>query len=109
MAITYKVLGQSNPSANTNTDLYTVPSSTSAVCSTIVICNQASSAATFRIAVRPAGASLTAAHYISYDSNLNPNDSITMTIGITLAETDVISVRSNSTTVSFSLFGSELT
>lgn len=109
MAITYKVLGQSNPSANTNTTLYTVPSSTSAVCSTIVICNQAASAATFRIAVRPVGATLATQHYISYDSNLNANDSITMTIGITLATTDVITVRANTTTVSFSLFGSELT
>ena len=109
MAITYKVLGQSNPSANTNTDLYTVPSSTSAVCSTIVICNQAASAATFRIAVRPAGAAIATSQYISYDSNLNANDSITMTIGITLATTDVVTVRANTTTVSFSLFGSELT
>ena len=109
MAITYKVLGQSNPSANTNTDLYTVPSSTSAVCSTIVICNQASSAATFRVAVRPAGAAIATSQYISYDSNLNANDSITLTIGITLATTDVVTVRANTTTVSFSLFGSELT
>ena len=109
MAITYKVLGQSNPSANTNTDLYTVPSSTSAVCSTIVICNQAASAATFRIAIRPAGAAIATSQYISYDTNVNANDSITMTIGITLATTDVVTVRANTTTVSFSLFGSELT
>jgi hypothetical protein len=109
MAITYKVLGQSNPSANTNTDLYTVPASTSAVCSTIVICNQAASAATFRVAVRPAGAAIATAQYISYDTNVNANDSITMTIGITLATTDVVTVRANTTTVSFNLFGSELT
>lgn len=109
MAITYKVLGQSNPAANTNTTLYTVPSATSAVCSTIVICNQAASAATFRIAVRPAGATIANQHYISYDTNVNANDSITMTIGITLATTDVITVRANTTTVSFNLFGSELT
>ena len=109
MAITYKVLGQSNPAANTNTTLYTVPSSTSAVCSTIVICNQAASAATFRIAVRPAGAAIATQQYISYDTNVNANDSITMTIGITLATTDVVTVRANTTTVSFSLFGSELT
>ena len=109
MVITYKVLGQSNPSANTNTDLYTVPASTSAVCSTMVICNQAASAATFRIAVRPAGASISTPQYISYDTNLNANDSITMTIGITLATTDVVTVRANTTTVSFNLFGSEIT
>ena len=109
MAIIYKVLGQSNPSANTNTTLYTVPATTSAVCSTLVICNQAASAATFRVAIRPAGATLATEHYTSYDTNLNANDSITITIGMTLATTDVITVRANTTTVSFSLFGSEIT
>jgi hypothetical protein len=108
MAITYKVLGQSNPTATTNTDLYTVPATTSAVCSTLVICNQANTAATFRIAVRPAGVTVAAQHYISYDTNLNANDSITMTIGMTLAATDVVTVRASTGTVSFSLFGSEL-
>jgi hypothetical protein len=109
MAITYKVLGQSNPSANTNTDLYTVPSATSSVCSTLVVCNQAATGATFRIAIRPAGATIAAPQYIAYDSTINANDSITLTIGITLAATDVVTVRANSATVSFSLFGSELT
>ena len=109
MAITYKVLGQSNPAANTNTTLSTVPALTSAVCSTIVRCNPAASAATFRIAVRPAGAAIATQQYISYDTNVNANDSITMTIGITLATTDIITVRANTTTVSFNLFGSELT
>jgi hypothetical protein len=109
MAITYKVLGQSNPAANTNTTLYTVPAATSAVCSTLVICNQAASAATFRVAIRPAGATLAAQHYTSYDTNLNANDSITLTIGMTLATTDVITVRASTTTVSFNLFGSEIT
>ena len=109
MAITYKVLGQSNPSANTNTDLYTVPSATSTVCSTLVICNQAATGATFRVAVRPAGATIANQQYIAFDSALNANDSITLTIGMTLAATDVVTVRANSATVSFNLFGSELT
>ena len=108
MAITYKVLGQSNPSANTNTDLYTVPAATSTVCSTLVVCNQAATGTTFRIAVRPAGAAIAAQHYLSYDVNLNANDSITLTIGMTLAATDVVTVRASSATVSFSLFGSEI-
>ena len=108
MAITYKVLGQSNPSANTNTDLYTVPAGKSTVCSTLVVCNQAATAATFRIAVRPAGATISAAQYIAYDSNINANDSITLTIGVTLAATDVVTIRANSATVSFNLFGSEI-
>jgi len=44
MATTYKVLGQSKPSAATNTTLYTVPASTAAVISTLAICNDSASA-----------------------------------------------------------------
>ena len=42
----YLVLGQSNPAATTLTTLYTVPSAKSAVCSTLVVCNQAGYIAT---------------------------------------------------------------
>lgn len=108
MAITYKVLGQSNPSATTNTDLYTVPSLTSTVGSTIQVCNQAASAATYRIAVRPAGVALEAKHYLTYDASVPANDAISLTIGITLASTDVVTVYASTSTVSFNLFGSEI-
>jgi hypothetical protein len=40
MPTTYKVLGQAAPTANTLTDVYTVPSATQAVISTITVCNQ---------------------------------------------------------------------
>lgn len=103
-----KVLGQLNPSATTATTLYTVPSSTSTVVSSITICNQAATAATFRVAIRPAGAGLAASHYIAYDIALPANDTITMVLGITLATTDVVTVYSSSATVSFNIFGSEL-
>ena len=109
MATTYKVLGQQNPSATTLTTLYTVPSSTSAVVSTLMICNQAAATATFRIAIRPAGATLDLKHYLSYDTVIPANDSIALTLGITLATTDVVSVYASTTTLSFSLFGSEIT
>jgi len=108
MATTYKVLGQSNPAATTLTSLYTVPSSTSAVCSTLSICNQGVSA-TFRVAVRPAGAAIAAQHYVVYDNWVNAGDTIFLTIGATLATTDVVSVYSSTATMSFNLFGSELT
>lgn len=108
MATTYKVLGQSNPSATTATTLYTVPSATQAVVSTIVICNQTASAATFRIAVRPAGASLTASQYVAYDVTVGASDSTALTLGITLGATDVITVYASTATLSFSAFGSEI-
>jgi glucose-6-phosphate dehydrogenase assembly protein OpcA len=108
MATTYKVLGQSNPSATTATTLYTVPGSTSTVVSTITVCNQASSAATYRIAVRPAGATLEAKNYIVYGATVAASDTTTLTLGLTLATTDVVTVYASSATLSFNAFGSEI-
>lgn len=108
MATTYKVLGQSNPSATTATTLYTVPAATSTVISTINICNQGASTDTFRIAVRPAGETLAAKHYIAYDTAIPAYDSISLTIGITLATTDVVTVYAGTANLSFNLFGSEI-
>jgi len=106
----YKVLGQvAITSANTDTTLYTVPSSTSSVVSTITACNRGSSATTFRIAVRPAGASIANQHYIVYDAAINANDLLSFTLGLTLATTDVITVRSASTNLTFNAYGTEIT
>ena len=107
MATAYKVLGQSNPSAASDTTLYTVPGSTSTVVSTIVVANLGTSG-TYRIAIRPAGASIANEHYIAYEGALNANDSITWTIGVTLATTDVITVRASNTSFAFNAFGSEI-
>lgn len=107
MATTYKVLGQSAPAATTNTDLYTVPAANSAVCSTLSICNRATST-TYRVAVRPAGATLANSHYIIYDNYVNQYDSVFLTLGVTLAATDVVTVYAGSANLSFSLFGSEI-
>ena len=108
MATTYKVLGQSNPAATTATSLYTVPSSTSTVVSSISICNLASSSATYRIAVRPAGASLANQHYLAYDVTVGASDTTIITVGLTLATTDVITVYSSTANLSFAAFGSEI-
>jgi glucose-6-phosphate dehydrogenase assembly protein OpcA len=108
MPTTYKVLGQSNPSATTATTLYTVPSSTSTIVSTVTVCNQAATAGTYRIAVRPAGATLAAQHYVAYDVSIPANTTDTLTLGLTLATTDVITVYASSTSFSFNAYGSEL-
>ena len=108
MPTTYKVLGQVNPSATTATTLYTVPASTSTVVSTITVCNQASTAATYRIAVRVAGSALSAEEYIVYGATVPASDSTFITVGLTLAATDVVTVYASSATVSFNAFGSEI-
>ncbi len=51
MATTYKVLGQLNPAANTLSNVYTVPAATQAVISTITVCNQSASNASYSISV----------------------------------------------------------
>lgn len=108
MATAYKVLGQSNPSATTNTTLYTVPSATEAVVSTISVANQAASAGTYRIAIRPDGESIAAKHYIAYDVSLPANSTHTFTLGVTLNAADVITVYASSANQSFNAFGSEI-
>lgn len=108
MPTVYKVLGQSAPAATTLTTLYTVPSATDTVVSTIAICNQAGTSATYRIAIRPAGASIANEHYIVYGATVAASDSVLLTLGITLDATDVISVYASSSTMSFSAFGSEI-
>jgi len=109
MPAAYKVLGQSNPSATTATTLYTVPSSTSAVVSTLSVCNIGTSATTFRVAVRPAGETLANKHYLAYDASVAGNDSILLTLGISLATTDVVTVYAGTANLAFSLYGSEIT
>jgi membrane protein YqaA with SNARE-associated domain len=107
MPTTYKVLGQSAPAATTNTDLYTVPAGASAVCSTLAICNRSAST-TFRVAVRPAGAALVNPHYIVFDNWVNQYDTVFLTLGVTLAAGDVVTVFAGAANLSFSLFGSEI-
>jgi glucose-6-phosphate dehydrogenase assembly protein OpcA len=108
MATTYKVLGQSNPSATTATTLYTVPSATEAVVSTIVIANLTASAATFRIAIRPNGATLANSQYIAYDITVGASDSTALTLGITMDAADVITVYASTANLTFTAFGSEI-
>jgi hypothetical protein len=110
MANAYKVLGQVKPSATTATTLYTVPGGSvlSAVCSALSICNMGAAAASFRVAVRVAGAALEDKQYIVYDNYVNPYDTIFLTLGLTFATTDIVTVYCSLATVVFNLFGSEV-
>ena len=109
MPQTHKVLGQSNPAATTLTTVYTVPAATQAIVSTLSVCNTGSTATTYRIAVRPAGASVATQHYVAYDVAIPANDTATLTLGVTLATTDVVSVYAASANVAFHCYGVEIT
>jgi hypothetical protein len=109
MATIYKILGQSLPAATSATTLYTVPSATTAIASTLQVCNQSGTAGSVRVAARPLGAALAPVHYLIYDVAIAANDSISLSIGMCLSATDVVTIYSSSGSISFTLFGSELT
>jgi len=108
MAQNYKVLGQVAPSATTATVIYTVPSSTEAVVSSVTVCNRAGSAGTFRLAVRPDGAALANQHYVVYDAPISANDTVILTIGLTLDASDVLEAYASSADMTFNAYGSEI-
>lgn len=108
MASTPKVLGQVNPTATTATTLYTVPGATNTICSTLTVCNQANADGTFRVAIRVAGAALDPKQYIVYDAPIFANDFVTLSLGLTIAATDIVTIYASSATMSFNLFGTEI-
>jgi hypothetical protein len=109
MATTYKVLGQSKPTAASLSAAYTVPAATTATVSTITVANQSATATSFRISVAVAGAADTASQYLYYDIAIPGNNTFATTIGITLGAGDVVRVYNTLATCSFNIFGVENT
>ena len=105
---TYKILGQSAPAATTSTDLYTVPASTETIVSSLVIANRATSSATYRVSVAANGAALSNEQYLVYDGFIQANDTVSLTLGITIDATDKIRVYASSANLSFNAFGTEI-
>ena len=112
MPQSYKRLGAIAPSANTQTNVYVVPAATEAVISTITICNQTASNASYSLIVMPTGS------FASPSSNVNfivrgatvpAADSIILTLGLTANAGTVIAANTNFANVSFAIFGSEIT
>jgi len=109
MPLVYKVLGQSAPASTANADLYTVPASTSTIVSTLVIANTTTSDATARVFVRIAGATAAASNAIVYDTSIPANGVYSLTLGMSLATTDVITVRTGtSNALTFTAFGTQV-
>jgi hypothetical protein len=109
MANTYKILGQTNPSTTANANLYTVPSGTAAVVSSLVITNVTAVDAIARVFIREAGASATTTNAIAYDVTIAANSVATFTLGITMGAADIITVQSDTANaIAFHAFGSEV-
>jgi hypothetical protein len=104
-----KVLGQLVPSGYSLSALYTVPGGTSAIVSTVTICNELAQSQKIRLAIAVAGAVDDPKQYVYYDKLLAAKDTWAATLGITLAATDVVRCYSELGSVAFQLFGVEVT
>jgi hypothetical protein len=111
MASSYKTLGQLDLQSATLSTLYTCPASTETVISSVIIANRDSAATTFRLALRTDGDAISDKHYLAFDVPIAANDSTTLTLGITMQATDVLSVNAAGTAsrLSFNAFGAEVT
>lgn len=109
MATSYKILGQAHLTTTSDTDIYTVPSATETIISTMIIANISASATTFNIALRDAGETLANKAYIAKEVPIAANDSTTLTLGMALEATDVVTVTAGTANaLSFNLFGAEI-
>jgi hypothetical protein len=99
---------QGTTSVSTYATLYNVPSATAAVISTIAICNTATSPATYRIGLDTEAGTPGASEWIIYDTTVPANDTVFLTVGMTLTQGQYVRVSSSANTVVFSAFVSEI-
>ena len=108
MPTNYKVLGQQNPSANTLTTIYTVPAATQAVISTITCTNFGATSTNVSLSVHVANAAWAANMQIANNISVSTQNSLALTLGITLGATDTIRANCNTANVAVNIFGSEI-
>lgn len=110
MANAYKVLAQANLTTTSDTDIYTVPSATESVISTLIVANIGTVATTFNLAIRPDGDTLANKHYVAKGVAIAANDSTTLTLGITMDAGDIVTAAAGTANaLSFNIFGTEIT
>lgn len=109
MPTAYKILGQAAPANTSNADLITVGTGKSQIISTLVVSNTTATAATCRVFARIAGAGAATTNAIIYDVSIAGNGLQAFTLGISLAATDVLTIRSGTANaLTFTAFGTEL-
>ena len=104
-----RVLAQVDPIAAPLTDAYTVPVSTSAIINSIIVTNRSAIATSFRVSTAVAGSVDNNKQYIAFDFLIGANATLELGTEVTLAATDVIRVYATLATLSFSIFGVEIT
>jgi hypothetical protein len=93
---------QGTAGTSTYTTLFSTGAAETAVVSSIAICNTASATVTYRIGVMGSAGTPSANEWIVYDNTVPGNDTVFLTIGLTLGNTDFIRVSSSANTCAFS-------
>ncbi|MBS3885628.1 MAG: hypothetical protein KGZ56_01065 [Dethiobacter sp.] len=101
------ILGQVAPAANTDTDLYTVPTGRE-VSGILTVCNRSGVEVRFRVARRVGGAALANQHFTYHDTPLGANATF-VRAGLAMQAGVVVTVRASTADVTFTLEGSEVT
>lgn len=112
MAQSFKILGQLNPSANGQANVYIVPSTTEAVISTITVCNQSSTNNSFSLIMMPSNEfadPANAKNFVVRGAVVPAADTLVLTMGLTANSGTILACNTNSNNMSFSVFGSEVT
>jgi hypothetical protein len=110
MAVSYRILGQANTAGaitTYNTIAGPVATGKSWIVSTIVVCNQTASAQTYRLAVSGSTAP-SSSEFIVFGSTVPANDTVTLTLGITMQAGKYIMASGTSSSISVSAFGTEI-
>lgn len=109
MATVYKNAQlQGTASTSTYGTLYSTGASTTAVVSTLAICNTAGSTGTYRVAIMGTEGTPAAANWLVYDGTVSANDTIVLTLGVTLGNSQYLRVSSSADTLTFSAYLSEI-
>jgi hypothetical protein len=108
MPTNYKILAQA-ASATADTAFYTVPADTETVISTFTVCNRGTASATYRINTRIDGTATGVNNALAFDATVSGNDTVALTLGISLNASDQISCMASTTNLTFQAFGAEIT
>ena len=109
MATAYKYAQvQGTAVTSTYATLYNTPAATEAVISSLVITNQTATAVTVRVGMDTTAGTPGASEFLVYDAVVAGNDTVALTLGITMPASNFIRVSSSANTCNFSAFLSEI-
>jgi hypothetical protein len=89
--------------------LYSTSASATAVISSILVTNTASTAATYRIGIMGSAGTPGASEWVAFGVSVGGNDTVGLTLGLTVGNSQFVRVSSSANTVTFSAYISEIT